>query len=323
MRQVLIPHDITAATARPEGPVRQLGGSTMGTSWSMKACAPANLVATLREELEEVLAEVVRQMSPWKHDSCLVRLNQAQAGSWNEVPADFFAVLECALSVADLTKGALDPTIGRLVDRFGFGPSHSPRMPLANDETDWRTVRLDRERRRVLQPGGVRFDLCAVAKGFAVDRLAETLEGHGVHDYLVEIGGELRGSGTKPDGHPWWVALERAPSGAEEPVSDVIVALHGLSAATSGGHRRCRRKGPGWETHLIDPRRAKPLAEIGTTVSVLARRCMEADAWATALAVVGPEEGLDLATSRGIAACFASGQGSPHSMTPAMAALQG
>lgn len=322
MRQLLIPHDIAAATAPPEGPVRQLGGTTMGTNWSMKACAPADLVATLREEVEEVLAEVVRQMSPWEPASCLVRLSQAQAGSWQEVPADFFAVLECALSVADLTKGALDPTIGRLVDRFGFGPSDSLRMPKGNDGADWRTVRLDRERRRVLQPGGVRFDLCAVAKGFAVDRLAETLERHGVHDYLVEIGGELRGSGTKPDGHPWWVAFERAPSSADEAPADVLVALHGLAAATSGGHRRCRRRGPAWETHLIDPRRGKPLAEVGATVSVLAKRCMDADAWATALAVLGPQEGLDLATALNIAACFAYGEGSPPAMTPAMRAMQ-
>jgi thiamine biosynthesis lipoprotein len=178
--------------------------------------------------------------------------------------------------------------------------------------------------RCVLQPGGVQFDLSSVAKGFAVDRVSHALRDLGAADHLVEIGGELRGSGTKPDGSPWWVALDQPAAGdAGDPACETIVALHGLSVATSGDAQRYfERDGRRW-SHTIDPRTGRPVSDRLAAVTVLHPSCMRADALATALTVLGPDGGLDYATACGLAARFVirRARGIEERITPAFAAM--
>lgn len=304
-----------------------MAGATMDTTWSVKAVVPSGLpLDGLRCDIEKALAEVVRQMSPWEEHSCLSLFNRAPAGTWHRLPEEFFAVLTEAQRIAEHSGGAFDPTVGRLVVRSGFGPTppgdpSPPEKPTSAERRS--SLRMDPLTRSVLQTGGVQVDLCAIAKGFAVDLLSETLLRHGLPDHLVEIGGECRGSGLKPDGTPWWVAIEQADadSGSARPAA--VIALHEVSIATSGGYRRYRREGDACVTHLVDPRRDSSLEDIVTTATVVAPRCMDADAWATALAVLGPAEGLSLAAAHDLAALFTFGTSDARSpeMSPAMAAM--
>jgi thiamine biosynthesis lipoprotein len=167
---------------------------------------------------------------------------------------------------------------------------------------------LDHAGRRLYQPGGVILDLSSVAKGYAVDRLALRLETLGVRHYLVEVGGELRGAGVKPDGQPWWVELEGVPdapaASSSAPIPQSVVALHGLAVATSGDYRRYFHHARRRASHTLDPRSGYPIANEVASVTVLAPTCMAADALSTALTVMGVDAGLPFAEGRGLAARF-------------------
>jgi thiamine biosynthesis lipoprotein len=267
----------------------------------------------LRELLQLHLDGVVAQMSHWERGSSLSRFNDAPAGSWHTLPQDFFTVLTYGLEVANKTGGAYDPCAGALVNCWGFGarsrydepnfyaPENARIQPILQ-RRDRERVALDATGRRAFQPGQVQLDLSSIAKGFAVDALAVTLGMHGIHHFLVEVGGELRGAGLKPDGQPWWVALEGVPdAGDGEPV---VVALHGLSVATSGDYRRYFQHQGQRASHTLDPRTGHPIDNGVASVTVLHQECMAADALSTALTVLGPQDGMRFAEQEGLAARF-------------------
>jgi thiamine biosynthesis lipoprotein len=325
MPRVLVPatlSDLSVSRTNTDR-VEALQGATMGTTWSVKLVAARGLhPAEIRGGIEARLDRVVAQMSTWEPDSDLSRFNRAPAGSWHALPDECLTVLAHALEVAGDTGGAYDPTVGALVDLWGFGPAQRrhtrPRadaIAAARARTGWAHLTLDARARRVRQPGGVSVDLSSIAKGFAVDQVAAHLRGLGVASYLVEIGGELRGHGAKPDGTPWWVALERP--------GDMIVALHGLSVATSGDYRRFFEDGGRSYSHTIDPRTGCPVDHGLASVTVLHPECMIADALATGLTVLGPAAGLAYARRRGLAALFIGRglRGIEERMTPSFAAM--
>jgi len=334
-RRVLVPRTLpplSALAAGPDGRVHRLSGATMGTRWAVSFAGPARLDPTrVRREVEVILDGVIAEMSQWVDHSVLSIFNRAPAGTWLALPEGFFTVLRQALRLAQETGGAYDPAIGPLVDLWGFGPNGAPAEP--PDEAlaawregagGWRRLALDEVGRRAFQPGGLRLDLSSVAKGFAVDLLSERLAASGLPGHLVEIGGELKGQGCKPDGRPWWVALEEpgAPADRQE-AGDTIVALHGLAVATSGDYRRFLRKGGDRLSHTLDPRTGRPVDHGLASVCVLHECCMLADALATALTVMGLEEGYAWAAERGLAARFIRRmpRGFAETMTPAFAAL--
>lgn len=325
MRRVVLPLHIDDS-APPEGSVlREYAGLSMGTSWSVRLAAPAQALAgELQAGLQAQLDAVVAQMSHWEADSHLSRFNRAAAGSWHVLPAAFYDVLAFALEVARLSGGAYDPCGGALVNLWGFGPhgrfgaaDFVPPTPAAVAQAlaqrGAAAVLLEPAQRRAWQPGGVQLDFSAVAKGYAVDRLAFYLKSQGVQHFLVEVGGELRGAGVKPDGQPWWVQLEQVadgPSAAAAP-QELVLALHGLAVATSGDYRRYFRHGAQRYPHTIDPRRGVPIDNGLASVTVVHPHCMAADAWSTALTVLGVRDGLALAERLGLAARFVerSGEG--------------
>jgi thiamine biosynthesis lipoprotein len=283
----------------------------MGTTWSARVAAAdvGDVQAALQAELDAIVA----QMSHWDDDSLLSRYNRAPAGTWMALPPQFFDVMDYALWAHDASGGAFDPAAGALVALWGFGPKrrydhagfYAPdaqaiaRVQAAHSEAARPT--LDRAGRRLLQPGGAVLDLSSVAKGHAVDRLALCLEGRGFRHYLVEVGGELRGAGLKPDGQPWWVEVEAVPDGAAR---QAVVALHGLSIATSGDYRQYFEHGAHRVSHTLDPRTGRPATHGVAAVTVLAPTCMAADALSTVLAVLGPVEGIAFAEQRALAARF-------------------
>ncbi|HEY4068049.1 MAG TPA: FAD:protein FMN transferase, partial [Burkholderiaceae bacterium] len=179
---------------------------------------------------------------------------------------------------------------------------------------------------RVLQPGGVRLDLSAIAKGFGVDQVSRRLARRGFENHLVEVGGELRGSGLRADGQPWWVDLMAPPAAAGSTTALPLtrVALHGLSVATSGDYLRHFDDAAGVRrSHTIDPRSGRPVEHGLCSVSVLHAECLLADALSTALTVLGPAHGLRFANAHGIAALFVERRGDAlvETLSPAFDAL--
>lgn len=287
-----------------------LNGPTMGTRWSASVDVASSLdLAGLRQDLGAAVQQVDAQMSPWKPDSDLVRLNRAPVGAWVDLPLEMLEVLACALDIHRLSDGAFDPCVGALVDAWGFGAVRD-----APDAVAIRTARqaapcpmragleLDRPAGRARKRAPLQLDLCGIAKGYAVDRMTAVLQKHGVGHALAALDGELRALGCQASGAPWAVALE-SPEAGRRAVRGVI-ALQDLAVATSGDYRHCLEVGNARLSHTMDARRAAPVNNAVASVTVLARTCMEADAWATALLVAGPGEGLAMAQRQGLEALF-------------------
>lgn len=317
-RAVLVPTAIDPTPPPAGSRAHALGGAAMGTNWSARFLvppgAPAGLEGGLRRLLQAELDLVVAQMSHWEPASLLSRFNAAPAGSWHVLPDPFFEVVDYALQVREASGGAYDPAAGALVALWGFGPLrrydqagfYAPARAAVEALMAQRAagrVELDRARRALYQPGGAQLDLSSVAKGHAVDRLGLCLERHGLRHYLVEVGGELRGAGARADGQPWWVEVEGVPDAAHG-APQAVVALHGLSIATSGDYRRHFQQGGKRISHTLDPRSGWPIDNGVASATVLAPTCMAADALSTALTVLGPDDGLAFAEERRLAARF-------------------
>lgn len=308
MRDVLVPLTICDTLPPAGSKVIDVGGATMGTSWSVRVAGGD--MPDLAGSLQEALDIVVAQMSHWVNDSNLSRFNQGAAGSWHALPDPMLEVVQYAMWVAHISGGAYDPFAGALVNRWGFGATGrfdqaGFAAPGAGDIAvllKHGRVELDVAGRRLLQPGGAVMDLSSIAKGFAVDLLGRRLAGMGLEHYLVEVGGELRGAGLKPDGQPWWVELEAVP-GASTP-GQTVLALHGMAVATSGDYRRYYQHGTQRASHTLDPRTGYPITHAVASVSVAHASCMAADALSTALTVLGPDHGMRLADRQHLAARF-------------------
>ncbi|MBL8300600.1 MAG: FAD:protein FMN transferase [Rhodanobacteraceae bacterium] len=291
--------------------VQAFAGSSMGTSWSVKVCAPHRPdLPCIADAIAAVLDGVDREMSTWRADSDLNRYNRAATPQWVVVPDACYRVVTAALLVAQQTGGAYDPTVGRLVNLWGFGPDgrrsarpEAAALTRARADCGWQRLRCDDARRALWQPGGVCLDLSAIAKGYAVDLVCERLQQLGIRDYLVEVGGELRARGWRADGRPWYVAIESPGNGTELPL---IGVLRDGAIATSGDYLRYFESEGRRYSHTIDPRTAEPVAHALAAVTVLHTQTMLADAYATALSVLGADEGLAFAQRYGIAARFVS-----------------
>lgn len=285
---------------RDPGGLHELTGQTMGTSWSVKFGNPRLLpLDGVRTAIDAALAEVVRQMSTWEAGSDIRRYNAATAGSWHRLAPEFFEVLQCALHWARASGGACDPTVGPLVALWGFGADAAPRRPpaphdiaLAKARTGWSRAEVDTAERRVLQPGGMALDLSGIAKGFAVDHVAQALQALALNSFLIDIGGELYGSGRRPDGLPWRVALPQQGT----------LALNGLAVATSGDAWHAWEHAGRRYSHTLDPRTGEPVRHALSSTTVVHNSCMNADALATAVLVLGPQDGMAFAEAHGVAA---------------------
>ncbi|MBB5987491.1 FAD:protein FMN transferase [Sphingobium lignivorans] len=277
----------------------------MGTYWRVRlAAAPGADLSALGDSVQTRLDDLTAQMSHWDETSLLSRYGRAADGSWTSLPDDFAAVMEAGLEIAQRSDGAFDPAAGCLTDLHGLGP-HPRVTPVSDAErrealrlSGWHRVTFDRAARRLRQPGGLRLDLSGIAKGHATDMIADLMTARGVRHCLVEIGGECVGRGMRPDGDPWWVDLETPPGLRARPLR---VALHQLAVATSGNYVR--------GDHTLDPRTGHPVTHGVASVSVLHARAMDADAWATAITVLGIAQGAQLAVREGLAARILAQEG--------------
>ncbi|MET0549204.1 MAG: FAD:protein FMN transferase [Xanthomonas sp.] len=284
----------------------------MGTRWSARLLPPhGSDLHALRDAIQAQLDLVVAQMSTWDAQSDLSRYNRPDAGTRHALPAALDTVLRCALDVAQRSGGAFDPTIGALVGLWGFGATAGDRrvpdaavLEQRRAAGGWRRLSVDDEG-RWQQPGGLQLDLSAIAKGYGVDLAVRALQAQGVASALVEVGGDLYGYGRKPDGQAWRVLIEAAPD--EQAQSDAppcTLAVDGLAVATSGDRWQHFEQDGQRYGHLLDPCSGRPIAATLAAVTVIAADAMRADAWATALSVLGADAGLACAEREGLAARF-------------------
>ena len=283
-----------------------LNGPTMGTRWSALFFTPADFdAAPLQTAMQMAVAEVDDQMSSWKPDSDLMRINRAPPGEWIAAPAQLLAVLRLGLAIGQASGGAFDVGMGDAVTAWGFGPDaasgeririalQAPRRP------SWEAVEIGEAALRKHE--AITLDLNGIAKGHGVDRLAETMLQFGIKAFLVGIDGEMRAAGLRPDGEPWTIAVEQPDTTRR--AAQAVLALEDAAVATSGDYRHWVEVGGRRLSHTMDPSRGAPLAASPASVTVVARSCAEADAWATALMVLGADRGAALAAERGIDALF-------------------
>ena len=292
--------------------VTELAGQALGTSFSVKLATQLDAAAEQRlaEAVGATLRAVDEAMSTYREDSELMAFNRHPAGEAFRFEAPTFAVLAAALEVAEKTGGAYDIAIGPLVNAWGFGPDRVGSAPDAatlealRERIDARRqLRVDAETQSAWRArDDVFVDLSSIAKGHAVDRIVEVLREAGLRDGLVEVGGEMRAIGVRRDGGAWRIGVEQ-PVAAQGLVQR-IVRLSDQAIATSGDYRNIRDLDGQRVSHIIDPRTGTSIDHGAASVSVVADDCMTADVWATALLVLGPEEGLALAEFEGLAALF-------------------
>ena len=288
----------------------KLHGPTMATRWSVLCDVDPQLDQNaLRNALAAAVERVDQQMSPWKPDSDLMRLNRATPGEWVSLPPEIMAVLARALEIARLSDGAFDPGVGALVNAWGFGAERDdPDAAAIRVARQWgqppahQSLELDLAAGRVRPHAVVQFDLCGIAKGYGVDQMTAVLQAHGVAHALAALDGELRALGTQASGEPWAVAVESPEPGRR--AARGVIELADLAVATSGDYRRWVQIGDARLSHTMDGRRAAPVNNGVASVTVLATDCMSADAWATALLVAGPAEGMALAQRMRLEALF-------------------
>jgi len=265
-----------------------LSGDTMGTRYSALFFAPqAEGHAECAARLHDAVSDVDAVMSNWKPDSSISRLNRTKPGDWLELPESLLDVLETALAIERATKGAFDIGVADAVAHWGFGPD-AGRRPAPEQGAQPRTcenLEIDRANHRVRKHAPIALDLSGIAKGYGVDRLGETLSAAGVKDWLVGIDGDMRGRGCKADGLPWVIGLEKPLQGHRQ--IGGVLELSDLAVATSGTYRHYRDIDGKTISHTIDPMTGHPVDGKLASVTVLARTCMEADAWATAILVDG------------------------------------
>ncbi len=295
--------------------IQKLSGKTMGTTWSIVIANPmaSHDQSVLQAEIESLLVEVNRQMSTYDPTSEISQFNQLEdLNAWFPV-SDLFAITTAkALGFSDISNGAFDPTVGPIVNLWGFGPDggvdalpsdtliEKTRSQIGFSAISVRAPEVDGGA-AIMKRSQRSLDLSAIAKGLGVDQLYELLDDEGYANFLVEIGGEIRVKGDK-DGLGWKIAIEKPVKG--ERAVEQLLSLKNMALATSGDYRNYREIDGVAYSHTIDPSTGRPVTHQLASVTVADSECAMADGWATTLLVLGPEKGFELAVSLNLPAMF-------------------
>ena len=301
---------VLSACGGQRGPL-QLAGNAMGTSWHLSYVAPAVDVdrSVVQAGVEAQLEQVEQSMSTYRDDSEISRFNRAPVDTWFAVSGEFYSVLSAALAVGRDSAGAYDVTVAPLVDLWGFGPSMGAAELPGNEAINallplvgQQQLRLDGEALRIRKPVALTLDFSSIAKGFAVDQVANWLLSQGIDRFLLEVGGEMRMSGLSHRGDPWHVAVEQ-PDSAKRDVAAAL-SVSDRAVATSGSYRNYFEMDGRRYSHSIDPRTGRPVIHDLVSVTVIHNSAMMADAWATALTVLGADQAMAVAREQGLAVYF-------------------
>lgn len=285
----------------------------MGTTYHITVCSPAaDKVDTgqLKQDIDQLLVEINQEMSTYIKDSELSLFNQAEPDQWLPVAPAVVKVVSAGLKLSEDSDGAFDMTVGPLVNLWHFGPDPGKKTLPADEKIEAARKKVGYHHIQVQEsPAALKklipdvyVDLSAIAKGYGVDAVAELIESRGIENYLVEIGGEMRARGINQRGEAWKVGIEKPVS--ETRVVQKIVPLSNLSMATSGNYRNFFEVDGVSYSHTIDPRTGRPATHGLASVTVVGETCMNCDAIATCLMVLGPNEGYNWVQERDIAAYF-------------------
>ncbi|UXI02903.1 FAD:protein FMN transferase [Photobacterium sp. TY1-4] len=293
---------VTLSACSDQRDMIHLNGSTMGTYYSIKLIKQEGLppATDIQAEIDRRLELVNDQMSTYRKHSELSQFNQSHSTEPMTVSADTAKVVREAIRLAELTDGALDVTIGPVVNLWSFGPEARPETTPTAEEIAARQRQVGIRHLSVhgnsLQKGipELYVDLSSIAKGYGVDVVADYFDELQVADYLVEIGGELRLKGNNLEGTPWRIAIEKPTEDGSRAVQEIIEPGN-MAVATSGDYRNYFEQNGVRYSHLIDPKTCKPINNRVVSVSVLHPSSMTADALATAFSVMGKEKSLALA----------------------------
>lgn len=284
-----------------------VSGETMGTTYHIRyvTANPNHSPERVKERVDAVLEQVNSQMSTYDPNSELSLFNQRKTAEPVVVSRSLETVVRRALEIAEETNGLLDVTVGPLVNLWGFGPLGRPeqvpseqQLQETRDQIGYQYLTVGNHQLTKAIPD-LHVDLSTIAKGYGVDRVAILLEQMEIKNYLVEIGGEMRMRGTKPGEQPWRIAVEQ-PVSLDRAVQRIIEPGNN-AVATSGDYRNYFEEDGTRYSHIIDPRTGYPIQHNLVSVTVITETCMDADAYATALTVMGAEEALEFANQKGLA----------------------
>lgn len=285
----------------------RLNGRTMGSYYSLTIDQPGGTDGErLQRDIDRVLSELNRQLSTWDDASEISRFNRERSTEWFAVGREFAEVTAEALRLHRLTDGALDITLAPLIEAWGFGRSRKPRVPddaeiaaaLAAMGPQFLEVRKDPPAVRKLRPD-LQISLNALAPGYAADQISALLSARGLKSHVVDVGGENRAGQTKRSGEAWRIGVESPLGGLHQ-----VVPLTEMAAATSGDYRNFREIGGKRYSHILNPRSGRPVEDPPASVCVLHPSAMTADGLATAMMVLGPARGLQLARDAGFEVLF-------------------
>jgi thiamine biosynthesis lipoprotein len=292
--------------------LKEFDGDTQGTTYHIKVVdlPPALAPATVRSAIQAELDDITRHLSTYTPDSELSRFNRSRDTGWVPASPGLVDVLTEARRTSELTHGAYDVTVAPLVNLWGFGPNDSGERIPSQAEIDAARARVGYTHLHIRpEPPAIRkdipdltIDVNSIAQGYSVDRVADRFDSLGIANYLVEIGGELRGKGSNQLGGHWRIGIER-PSPGERAVYSVI-RIADVGVSTSGDYRDYFERDGKRYSHTIDPHTGRPVTHKLASVTVISENTMRADALSTALMVLGPEDGFQLAQQAGIAAYF-------------------
>ncbi len=289
-----------------------VSGLTMGTTYTIKLNIPETKIdrPVISTEINHRLDKINSQMSTYMETSALSLFNQSNTQDWEEIPPDLYTVIEESLRINKLSYHAFDVTIGPVVNLWGFGPkARSDIVPeesairAALDKVGSEYIHLRKEPYAIKKDKpNLTIDLSAIAKGYAVDVIADYLDDLGINNYMVEIGGEIKTKGINSGNKIWHIGIEK-PLDDQRSVQ-MVITLNNIGMATSGDYRNYFEENGIRYSHTIDPSTGKPITHKLASVTVLHPSAMTADAMATALLVLGPNRGFELALKENLAALF-------------------
>lgn len=302
--------DSATTPATPASTATVLDGKTMGTFWRVSVIGVDEAkTQTLRAKVQAQLDADDRLLSTWKNDSALMRFNHAtDTRPWpvSEAMAD---IVTLSLRIGAKTHGAMDITVGPLVNLWGFGPDKQPVATPDAQAIAAAKARTGLQHLQVINQSGRQFlqkdipdlfvDLSTVGEGYAADHLARLMEQEGISRYLVSVGGALVSRGMNGEGKPWRVAIQK-PTDRENAVQ-AIVDINGHGISTSGSYRNYYELDGKRISHVIDPQTGQPITHKLVSVTVIAPTALEADGWDTGLMVLGPEKAQQVVREQGLA----------------------
>lgn len=290
-------------------PIEKISGPTMGSSYTIQYVRPVEgpSVTQVQQEVDAILADIDQQFSTYRGDSIVARFNRLPAGSCQAMPADVLKLVRLGDTLWRESGGAFDLSVEPLLNLWGFGPQareekipDPQRLREARQRVGQGHLRIDGE--QLCKDIALELDFNSIAAGYSVDRIAGRLQEIGIDNVLVEVTGELKAVGHKPDGSAWRVAVELPRE--DRQIAQQVLSIDGLGVSTSGDYRNYFEENGRRFSHTFDARLGRPVAHSLAAVTVFDPSTLVADGYSTLLLILGPEEGWEFAVAQDLAAVF-------------------